>query len=67
MTIKFITTAMAAKLLGFTQDYVRQMCAKGKIKAEKLGHDWLVNEKTIKGIKRKRKSKEVIKDERIDE
>jgi excisionase family DNA binding protein len=65
MSIKFLTTAMAAKILGFSQDYVRKMCLKGKIKAEKLGYDWVINEKIIKGIKRKRKSKD--DHERIDE
>jgi excisionase family DNA binding protein len=52
---KLITTRIAAEILGFTQDYVRQLCFEGKIKALKAGHDWIIDEKNIKNIRRKRK------------
>lgn len=54
---KLLTSAMAAKILGFTPDYVRKLCSAGKIKAEKLGHDWLLNAREIQNIKRQRKAK----------
>ena len=50
---------MAAEKLGFTPDYVRYLCAKGTIKATKLSHDWLIDEKDIRNIKRQRKKKEL--------
>lgn len=51
---KLLTTAMAAKQLGFTADWVRKLIIDGKIKAEKLGHDWLIKEQDIKNVSRKR-------------
>lgn len=61
---KLITTAMAAKILGFSPDYVRQLITEGKIKAEKMGHDYLLTEYAIRNIKRLRfpKVKEIQTD-----
>jgi len=55
---KLITSATAAKMLGFSASYIRQLCLEGKIKAEKLGHDYLIQEKDIKHIERQRKARE---------
>jgi len=55
---KFLTTAMVGERLGFTADYIRRLIACGKIKAEKLGHDWLIPEKSILHIKRSRRPKD---------
>ena len=52
---KVITTLIAAQLLGFSQSYIRRLCIQGNIDAQKLGHDWIINEKCLKNIKRKRK------------
>lgn len=57
-TKNLITTARAAEVLGFTPNYVRKLIADGKIKAVKLGHDWLVNEKSLAKVTRLRKAKE---------
>jgi len=54
----FLTTAMVAEKFGFTADYIRRLIASGKIKAEKLGHDWIVSKKDIQHIKRLRKAKD---------
>jgi excisionase family DNA binding protein len=58
---KLITSAMAAKILGFSLSHVRRLILEGKIKAEKLGHDYLMSEKDIAHITRRRKAN--IKDE----
>lgn len=55
--LKLLTTRIAAQQLGFKQDYVRELCAKGKIKATKLAHDWIIDEKSLKNIKRQRKER----------
>ncbi len=60
---RLISTAIAAEILGFSPDYVRRMCADGTIKAEKVGHDWVMYERSIINIKRQRK----VKDERSSE
>lgn len=50
----YLTTAEAGKLLGFCQDHVRRLVLEGKIKATKLGHNWLIMKKDLKKIKRQR-------------
>jgi excisionase family DNA binding protein len=51
---KLLTTKMAADILGFTSDYIRHLIVNGKIKAEKLGHDYLMTETAIRHVKRQR-------------
>ena len=58
--IKLLTSAMASKLLGFTQNYIRRLCGEGKIKAFKHGHDWIIEEIALKNIKRQRKKKKEL-------
>lgn len=53
--IKLLTSATAAAILGFSPSHIRRLCGEGKIKAEKLAHDWLIDEKDIRDIKRQRK------------
>lgn len=56
---KILTCAMVAKLLGYSPDHIRRLCGIGIIKAERLGHDWIIQEKDLKNIKHKRsKSKD---------
>lgn len=54
---KYLTTIEAAKLLGFTADHVRRLISKEKIKAEKVGQNWLILPKSLSGVKRQRISK----------
>lgn len=54
---KWLTSAIGAKILGFSQAYIRRLCGTGKIKAEKKGRDWVFPESSIKNITRKRKEK----------
>lgn len=51
---KYLTSFEAAKILGFTPDHVRQLILQGKIKAEKIGHNWIMSPKAIAHIKRQR-------------
>lgn len=50
-------TAMAAAKVNCTQSYIRQLIAKGKIKAVKFGHDWIMTARALSRIKRQRKPK----------
>ena len=58
MKAKLINTVEAAQRLGFTRDYVRLLCVNGRIKAQKVGQDWVMTESAIKNIRRKVKLKE---------
>lgn len=42
-----LTTKQAAKILGVTQNCVNQLCAKGKLKAEKFANAWAVDEQSV--------------------
>ena len=50
----YLTSAEVAAVLGFSHDYVRKLILKGKIKAEKLGRNWIVNKKNINKVHRQR-------------
>lgn len=50
---KFLTSAMAGAHLGYSPDYIRRLCSTGKLKAEKVGNNWLINEKAVKNFKPK--------------
>jgi excisionase family DNA binding protein len=55
---KYLSCNEAATLLGFTADHIRRMISKGRIKAEKVGRDWMIKATALKGITRLRKRKE---------
>jgi len=50
----YLTSAEVAQALGFSHDYVRKLILQGKIKAEKLGRNWIINIKNIDKIHRQR-------------
>jgi excisionase family DNA binding protein len=54
---KLITTKIASQILGVTPDYVRRLCQEGKIRAQRLGHDWIFTLADIKYLKEQRKLK----------
>ena len=54
---KLLSSKMAGEILGFTPSYIRQLCIKGVIKADKVAKDWLIPASAIKKIKRQRKAK----------
>lgn len=49
-----ITTTMLAERMGVTPQYVRKLIADGKIKAQKVGYDWIIDERNIVHVKAKR-------------
>jgi excisionase family DNA binding protein len=50
----YLTSFEAAEVLGFTPDHVRKLIARGKIKAEKLGHIWIIHKKSLHKVRRQR-------------
>lgn len=56
-TPSILSSSMVAEKLGFSQDYIRRLCLDGKIKAQKIGHDWVIYERDIKHLKRQRSPK----------
>lgn len=60
----YLTCAEAAKSLGFSQDHVRKLINQGRIRAEKLGRNWIIEKKNLEKICRLRfpRPKEHIED-----
>lgn len=50
----YLTTREAGAILGVTHDHVRKLIRTGKVKAEKLGHNWIIQEKDLQHIGRRR-------------
>jgi excisionase family DNA binding protein len=50
----YVTSAEAAELLGFSRDHVRKLIIQGRIKAEKLGRNWIIEKKNLDKIHRQR-------------
>ncbi len=50
----YMTCAEAAESLGFSPDYMRKLINKGRIKAEKLGRNWIIEKKSLAKIHRQR-------------
>jgi excisionase family DNA binding protein len=50
----YLTSSEAARLLGFTPDHIRNLIYLGKIKAEKLGRNWIIQKKNLEKITRQR-------------
>jgi excisionase family DNA binding protein len=52
-----MTAAKAAIKLGISHSHLRKLMRDGLIKAKKPGHDWLIDERSLKGFERRRQPK----------
>lgn len=50
-----LSTKMAADQLGFTANWIRRMILSGYIKAERVGHEWLIKPKDLAHVIKRRK------------
>jgi excisionase family DNA binding protein len=50
----YVTCAEAANTLGFSHDHVRKLINQGRLKAEKLGRNWIIEKKNLDKIHRQR-------------
>jgi hypothetical protein len=44
---QFISLAEAAKMTNYSQDYISLLCRQGKLKAEKLGRNWVTKKEWV--------------------
>jgi len=69
--VTYVKAIEIAKHLGYTSDYVGQLCRAGKVVAQKVGHSWYVRPDTIDNHKKSRyrsnqiKSREAVKPYRL--
>ncbi len=52
--MKIISTAEAAKRLGVTPDRVRKMIVAKRLKAIKVGREWLIDPKDLEAVKNRK-------------
>ncbi len=45
---EYISSARAAKLVGYTKDYVGQLARAGKVRATRVGRSWYITEESIR-------------------
>lgn len=63
-------TSVIAKELGYTSDYVGQLCREGEVACERVGRGWFVSEKSIREHKKsrhrstKKKSVEAVREQK---
>lgn len=56
--MNYISTTMAASILGVTQGYIRKLIKKGSIEALKISNrDWLVIEDSVLKLKKTKNNK----------
>lgn len=48
--MKILTTKQAAKTLGINDSRVRQLILSGRLPAQKIGRDWIIQEKDLKKV-----------------
>jgi excisionase family DNA binding protein len=51
---KYVTTFKVAEMLGISASHVRRLIRQGKIKASRLGNNWLIMPRDIVGVERER-------------
>lgn len=51
---EFVSSVVAGGMLGFSPDHVRRLILQGKLKAQKIGRDWVINVNDLKDISRRR-------------
>lgn len=45
--LRFISLAEAAKITNYSQDYISLLCRQGKLKAQKLGRNWVTTKEWV--------------------
>lgn len=53
----YLTLKSVSRMVGFSEAHLRRLLTEGKIKGEKIGHNWLVKKSDAKVIKRSRAPK----------
>ncbi len=53
MPAGYITTAAAAELTGYTDDYIRRLIRGGLVKGQRWGRAWMVNRASLLAYQRK--------------
>ena len=55
-----ITTIQAASILGVNQSRVRQLILRGRLPAQKIGRDWMIEEKSLDNLKNRKSGRPKI-------
>lgn len=58
---ELLTLSQAAKVYGYSSDYLRRLAESGRLKAKKLGHQWLTTSDDIEAFLVSREPRGVYK------
>jgi len=64
---KYISSKRAGKLMGYTTDYIGQMCRGGKMACKLVGRNWYINDEAVKGQKKSFKKEQLKEADRAIE
>ncbi|OGI43780.1 MAG: hypothetical protein A2637_07350 [Candidatus Muproteobacteria bacterium RIFCSPHIGHO2_01_FULL_65_16] len=56
-----LTLSQAAKAYGYSSDYLRRLAEKGRLRADKLGHQWLTTSEDVRNFLVSREKRGVYK------
>lgn len=60
---RLISLPEAAEIYGFSADYLRNLCQKGRLKAEKVGTSWVTTPLDIENYIRSRQQRGAYRDD----
>src|SRR5690242_6326384 len=60
---KMLTSVEAAELFGVTNDYITQLCRKGKVEGRLLGRSWVVGEDSLRAYLADSRSRRLVQRE----
>jgi excisionase family DNA binding protein len=58
---ELVTLSQAGKLYGYSSDYLRRLAEKGRLKARKVGHQWLTTSDEVESFIGSREKRGVYK------
>lgn len=61
MPTGWISVKKAAEQLNLTEQAVRELCQRGRIKAEKMSDVWLIDEEALKNFKPRKRGERITK------
>ena len=51
---RLLTVQEVARMLGCSQQYVRQLLREGRLPGQKVGRDWVIREGAVEGLQARR-------------
>lgn len=63
----YLTTQQASEIMGVTSERIRALIRNGRLPAQKVGRDWLIDPKALAGFEKRPQGNYKLTDEQIKE